>query len=133
MRNYFYKSVYIFIILSFLLDPVYAVQEFVIEDIRVEGLQRITPGTVFNYLPMKVGDTFDDTRSNEAVRALFKTGFFDDVRLDIRHVDVRMFLGRRQPGVDFLLNLAQRVESRKVDKRLRLDAVAVRLNHQCFR
>ena len=52
-----------------------------IEDIRVEGLERITPGTVFNYLPMQVGDTFDDSRSSEAVRALFKTGFFDDVRL----------------------------------------------------
>ena len=61
---------------------VYAVQEFVIEDIRVEGLQRITPGTVFNYLPLKVGDTFDDRRSAEAVRALFKTGFFKDVRLE---------------------------------------------------
>ena len=98
MRNYFYKSVYIFIIFSFLLGPVYAVQEFVIEDIRVEGLQRITPGTVFNYLPMKVGDTFDDTRSNEAVRALFKTGFFEDIRLE-RDGNVLILIIKERPSI----------------------------------
>ncbi|HSR62898.1 MAG TPA: hypothetical protein VLN56_05795, partial [Gammaproteobacteria bacterium] len=61
-----------YLLLVLLLFPAVAraAQEFVIEDIRVEGLQRITPGTVFNYLPMKVGDTFDDSRSAEAVRAL---------------------------------------------------------------
>ena len=58
-----------------------AAQEFVIEDIRVEGLQRLTPGTVFNYLPLEVGDTFNPAVSSEAVSALFKTGFFDDVQL----------------------------------------------------
>lgn len=55
---------------------------FVVRDIRIEGLQRISPGTVFNYLPVKVGDEFDARRSSEAVRALFKTGFFKDVRLE---------------------------------------------------
>ena len=58
-----------------------AAQEFIIEDIRVEGLQRLTPGTVFNYLPLEVGDTFSSEVSSEAVSALFKTGFFDDVQL----------------------------------------------------
>ena len=58
-----------------------AAQEFVIEDIRVEGLQRLTPGTVFNYLPLEAGDTFTPEVSSEAVSALFKTGFFDDVQL----------------------------------------------------
>ena len=55
---------------------------FVVEDIRLEGLQRITAGTVFNYLPIKVGDTVDGTRTAGALRALFKTGFFRDVRLE---------------------------------------------------
>jgi len=55
---------------------------FVIGDIRVEGLQRIAAGTVFNYLPVKVGDTLDDTRSARVIRELFKTGFFQDVRLE---------------------------------------------------
>ncbi|MCH8261909.1 MAG: outer membrane protein assembly factor BamA [Proteobacteria bacterium] len=82
MHNLLKKSLYLSFIYLFSQMNVYAVQEFVIEDIRVEGLQRITPGTVFNYLPMKVGDTYDDQLSAEAVRALFKTGFFKDVRLE---------------------------------------------------
>ncbi|MCC7413041.1 MAG: outer membrane protein assembly factor BamA [Gammaproteobacteria bacterium] len=61
--------------------PVRAVDTFVVEDIRVEGLDRISPGTVFNYLPVKVGDSFDESRSGDAVRALFKTGFFKDISL----------------------------------------------------
>ena len=54
---------------------------FVVDDIRLEGLQRITAGTVFNYLPIKVGDTVDGTRTAGILRALFRTGFFRDVRL----------------------------------------------------
>ncbi len=55
---------------------------FVVKDIRVEGLQRTEPGTVFTYLPVKVGDTMDDERAQQALRALFATGFFQDVRLE---------------------------------------------------
>jgi len=60
----------------------WAAEPFVIEDIRVEGLQRISAGTVFSYLPVKTGDKLDDRRSGETIRALFKTGFFKDVRLE---------------------------------------------------
>ncbi len=59
-----------------------AFSPFVIEDIRVEGLQRIAAGTIFNYLPLKVGDELDAGRSAAAVKALYKTGFFKDVRLE---------------------------------------------------
>lgn len=61
--------------------PAWALQSFVISDIKVEGLQRIAPGTVFNYLPLKVGDRIDDIGAQDAIKALFKTGFFKDVRL----------------------------------------------------
>lgn len=60
----------------------FAAEPFIVDDIRVEGLERISPGTVFNYLPISVGDTVDDTRSRDAVRALYKTGFFKDVALE---------------------------------------------------
>lgn len=60
----------------------WSVESFLVKDIRVEGLQRISAGTVFNYLPFKVGETFDDQRSADIIRALFKTGFFQDVRLE---------------------------------------------------
>ena len=59
-----------------------AADAFTVRDIRLEGLQRITAGTVFNYLPIKVGDTLDDTRTAEIVRTLFRTGFFRDVRIE---------------------------------------------------
>lgn len=59
-----------------------AADAFLVRDIRLEGLQRITAGTVFNYLPIKVGDTVDGTRTAAALRALFGTGFFRDVRLE---------------------------------------------------
>ena len=61
---------------------VVAADNFVVTDIRVEGLQRISAGTVFNYLPVKTGDTIDETATAEAIRALFKTGFFKDIRIE---------------------------------------------------
>jgi outer membrane protein insertion porin family len=60
----------------------HALDAFQVKDIRVEGLQRISAGTVFNYLPVKVGDTLNEKLSQEAIRALFKTGFFKDVALE---------------------------------------------------
>lgn len=56
-------------------------EPFVVKDIRIEGLQRISAGTVFNYLPVKVGDVLTQEKSAEAIRSLFKTGFFKDVQL----------------------------------------------------
>ncbi len=56
-----------------------AADPFVVRDMRVQGLQRIAEGTVFNYLPISIGDTVDDTRIEEAVRAVYGTGLFRDV------------------------------------------------------
>ncbi|WP_373823550.1 outer membrane protein assembly factor BamA, partial [Neisseria dentiae] len=59
-----------------------AMADFTIQDIRVEGLQRTEPSTVFNYLPVKIGDTFTDAKSEEIIKNLYATGFFDDVRVE---------------------------------------------------
>jgi outer membrane protein insertion porin family len=56
-------------------------ESFTVGDIRVEGLQRISEGTVFNYLPVNIGDHLDGQRIGEAMRALYATGFFRDVEL----------------------------------------------------
>ncbi len=56
--------------------------EFIIKDIQVEGLQRISAGTVFNYLPVQVGSSVSEKNYPEIIRALFKTGFFTDVNLE---------------------------------------------------
>ena len=57
-------------------------QSFVVEDIRVEGLRRVSTGTVFNELPITVGDTVDAEDTAAAIKRLFATGFFDDVRIE---------------------------------------------------
>jgi outer membrane protein insertion porin family len=56
-------------------------ETFTVGDIRIEGLQRISEGTVFNYLPVNIGDHLDGQRIGEAMRALYATGFFRDVEL----------------------------------------------------
>ncbi|ORU91230.1 MAG: outer membrane protein assembly factor BamA [Cycloclasticus sp. symbiont of Poecilosclerida sp. N] len=60
----------------------FAADSFTIKDIRIDGLQRITAGAVFNALTTKVGDTFDDARSEDIIRELFRMGFFSDVSVD---------------------------------------------------
>jgi outer membrane protein insertion porin family len=59
-----------------------AQEAFTVEDIRLEGLQRISAGTIFNYLPVQVGDQVDSSITARAIRALFQTGFFNDVRVE---------------------------------------------------
>lgn len=78
--------------------PANAAETFVIRDIRVEGLQRISAGTVFNYLSVKVGDTVTERDTQEALRALFKTGFFRDVRLE-RQGDVLVVSVVERPSI----------------------------------
>ncbi|MDR0702471.1 MAG: outer membrane protein assembly factor BamA [Azoarcus sp.] len=78
--------------------PAWAFNPFVVKDIRVEGLQRTEAGTVFNYLPVKVGDVFDETRAGEAIRALFETGFFRDVRIETDN-DVLVVVVDERPAI----------------------------------
>ncbi len=60
-----------------------AVEPFTVKDIRIEGIQRTEAGTVFSYLPVRVGETFNDEKSVAAIKALYATGFFKDVRLEV--------------------------------------------------
>ncbi len=62
---------------------VWAVEPFVLKDIRVEGLQRSDAGTVFASLPFRIGDTYSDEKGAAALRALFATGLYKDVRIDV--------------------------------------------------
>ncbi len=59
-----------------------ALEPFVVKDIRVEGLQRTEPGTIFNYLPVEVGDVMNDQKATRAIKSLYGTGFFKDVRIE---------------------------------------------------
>ena len=68
----------------FAAQSAFAAEPFVVKDIRVEGIQRTEAGTVFSYLPVKVGDTMTDEKTAAAIKALYATGFFKDVRLEAR-------------------------------------------------
>jgi len=59
-----------------------ALEPFVVKDIRVEGIQRTEAGTVFSYLPVKVGETMNDELAAQAIKSLYGTGFFKDVRIE---------------------------------------------------
>jgi len=86
------------VVALFISLPALAFQPFVVKDIRVEGLQRTEAGTVFNYLPVKVGDMFDEAQASEAIRALFNTGFFRDVRIETDH-DVLIVVVDERPAI----------------------------------
>ncbi len=72
----------VLLLLTLCAYPAEAIEPFTIKDIRVEGIQRTEAGTVFSYLPVKVGDTMTDDKAAQAIRALFATGFFKDVSLE---------------------------------------------------
>jgi outer membrane protein insertion porin family len=68
---------------AFAAHSAWAVDPFAVRDIRVEGLQRVEPGTIFASLPFRVGDTYTDDLGSAAIRALFALGLFKDVRLEV--------------------------------------------------
>jgi len=78
----------------------YGFEPFVIKDIRLEGLQRISAGTVFNYLPVKIGDKINNELSSQAIRTLYKTGFFKDVRLEQEGNALVVFVAERPAIAD---------------------------------
>ncbi|MGB7535346.1 MAG: outer membrane protein assembly factor BamA, partial [Azonexus sp.] len=63
--------------------PALAFEPFTVKDIRVEGIQRTEAGTIFGYLPVKVGETLTDEKAAASIKALFATGFFKDVRIEV--------------------------------------------------
>lgn len=85
------------LVLSALLLWVTSVQsaEFVVKDIRLEGLQRISAGTVFNSLPVKIGDTVDSDDTPDIIKSLYKTGFFKDIKLELEQGVLVIFVQER--------------------------------------
>lgn len=83
-----------------LLLPLAAIaDEFVVRDMRVEGLQRISEGTVFNYLPINIGDSVGDIRIQEAIRALYAQGLFEDIEMR-RDGDTLIVAVRERPSIE---------------------------------
>src|SRR3990172_3261853 len=98
-----------YVVLAFIclwIGVAHAFDAFVVRDIRVEGIQRIEAGTVFSYLPVKVGEKMTDEKAAAAIKALFATGFFKDVRLEVQR-NVLIVMVEERPAVsqiDFIGN-----------------------------
>jgi outer membrane protein insertion porin family len=92
------KSLLSILIASAFALPVHAFEPFAVKDIRVEGIQRTEAGTVFSYLPVKVGDTLTDEKSAQSIKALFATGFFKDVRIEVDR-DVMVVVVQERPAI----------------------------------
>jgi len=92
-------------------NAAWAAEPFKVRDIRIEGLQRIEPGTVFASIPIRVGDTYSDEKGTASIRALFALGLFKDVRLEING-DVLVVMVEERPSVATL----EFVGTREFDK-----------------
>ena len=110
IKRFRVRTVAAMVALAFVANA-WAVDPFTVRDIRVEGLQRVEPGTVFASLPFRIGDQYNDEKGSAAIRALFGLGLFKDVRLEVSG-DVLVVIVEERPtvaDVDF-------VGSREFDK-----------------
>ncbi len=96
-----------------------SMEPFTVGDIRVEGLQRISEGTVYNYLPVNIGDLLDERRVQEAIRALFGTGFFSDIELR-RDGATLVVVVRERPSIEsFEISGNKDIKTEDLQKSLR--------------
>jgi len=99
--------------------PSWAVEPFALKDIRVEGLQRIEPGTVFASLPFRIGDTFTDDKGTAAIRSLFGLGLFADVGLQIEGNVLVITLQERPSVADVTFSGIKEFDAEVLKKALR--------------
>jgi len=107
-------------LLAALLMPAlaHAFDPFVVRDIRVEGIQRTDAGTVFGYLPVKVGEQFTEADATEAVRRLYGTGFFSDVQIQTDNDVVVVVVQERPTIASVTFNGMREFDSKAITKSL---------------
>ena len=92
------RTVAALVSLAFAAQMAWAVSPFTVRDIRVEGLQRVEPGTVFASLPVRIGDTYNDDKGAALIRALYALGLFSDVRVETQG-DVLVVVVQERPTI----------------------------------
>lgn len=95
------KTCRLFLISCFLFSVSAFADTFVVKDIQVKGLERIDVGTVYNDLPVKVGDTFDTDEAPDVIRTLFRSGFFSDINL-AREGNVLIVTVVERPAIGYI-------------------------------
>jgi outer membrane protein insertion porin family len=122
------RSIYVIASLVLMLGipvkSVHAAEPFVVKDIRVEGLQRVEPGTVFSYLPVQVGERFTSEKAADSIKALYATGFFRDVQIQAQG-DVLIVIVEERPTISRIeFTGMKEFDSEVVRKSLRTVGVA---------
>ncbi len=101
-----------------------AMGEFTVGDIEIEGLQRISEGTVYNYLPVNIGDRMDSRKVEESLRALYATGFFKDVELR-RDGGTLLVVVKERPSIEsFTITGNKDIKTEDLEKSLRSAGLA---------
>ncbi|MFM2262988.1 MAG: outer membrane protein assembly factor BamA [Pseudomonadota bacterium] len=104
--------------------PAWAVEPFAVRDIRLEGLQRVEPGTVFASLPFRVGDNYSDDKGATAIRALFALGLFSDVRLQVNGDELVVIVQERPSVAELSFSGVKEFDNEVLKKSLRDVALA---------
>lgn len=101
-----------------------SIDAFTVSDIRVEGLQRISAGTVYSYLPVEKGETMTQSQSAAVIRALYKTGFFTDVKLE-RQNDILVITVKERPAINSVTLIGNKdIKSEELEKGLKNVGIA---------
>ena len=101
-----------------------SIEAFTVSDIRVEGLQRISAGTVYSYLPVEKGETMTSSQSAAAIRALYKTGFFTDVKLE-RQGDILVITVKERPAINAVTLIGNKdIKTEELEKGLKNVGIA---------
>ncbi|MDD5478840.1 outer membrane protein assembly factor BamA [Rhodoferax sp.] len=96
--RFHFKTLSRLVAFTLVAQSAWAVDPFTVRDIRIEGLQRVEPGTVFVSMPVRVGDTYNDDKGSAAIRSLFSLGLFKDVRIEVNG-DVLVVVVQERPTV----------------------------------
>ena len=105
--------------LALALNCAQAFDPWVVRNFQVEGAQRISTGTIYNYLPVNIGDTVTDQRVQESIRALYSTGFFQDVEFR-RNGDTLVIAVLERPSIEeFTIEGNEEIETEDLEESLR--------------
>ena len=110
------KRIFLIFCLINVSNNIYAEESFVIEDIVIEGLQRVDPGTIYSYLPFDVGDVFSSSMSPRIIKSLFKTKFFDDIIIKRKDNKLILVFYERPTIVDIEFDGLEEIKPEQLDK-----------------
>ena len=112
------------LVFALFINSSFAADSFVVKDIKVTGLERISIGTVFNYLPIKVGDTVTQEDVSNSIRSLFKTGFFQDVKISVSNNVLIVSVVERPSIADVEISGSKKISEEDLRKSINAAGIA---------